>query len=223
VPDDEVNFFVEITNPVWNIRAESDFLNGYSKDDIDGMMAGENVGRSGWYLQQFLKINAMIDPVLKDNDFVLIWDADTVPLKKIIYFENTNNPKLQFYSGREYHIPYFITMKNIFNLERVGNFSFIAQNLPSKVAWVRKLIECSPDYIGLVLSSLQGKSASEFSEYETIGSFIFSRYPSSVMLNKRAWLRGGNSFFGLSRFSLVNRVILFIWSFFYDYVAFEKY
>ena len=222
VPDNEVSFFCDITPTIWAIRGEREFFYDYSKHAIDKRMSGENVGRAGWYLQQFLKINAIVDPVLSDDDYVLIWDADTVPLKKLMFVNDANSPKLMFYSGSEFHKPYFLTLKKIFGIERVGNFSFIAQCLPTKVAWVREMLSPLSDYVDSVLSALPGESFSEFSEYESIGSFCFSRYKSDVMLNYRHWCRWCGGVFGISQFAIVNRVILSIYSIFYDYVAFEK-
>jgi hypothetical protein len=228
VPDNEVSFFVSITPSVWTVRGEGEFCYDYSKSNIDTRMEAANIGRAGWYLQQFLKINAIVDPVLNDDDYVLIWDADTVPLKKLKFIDdansNGNQPslKLMFYSGIEFHRPYFVTSKIVFGIERVGDFSFIAQCLPTKVAWVREMLSPLSDYVNSVLSVLPGESFSEFSEYETIGSFCFSRHKSNVALNHRRWCRLCGGLFGISKFKFANKLMLFIYSLFYDYVAFEK-
>jgi hypothetical protein len=222
VPDNEVSFFFGITPPIWNIRGESEFCYGYSKAVIAKRLHGENVGRAGWYLQQFLKMNAILDPALKDDDYVLVWDADTVPLRKLSFVKDTNTTTLMFYSGDEFNKPYFSTLKQVFGIERIGDFSFIAQCIPAKVTWVREMVSPLSDYVDAILSTLSGGSPSEFSEYETIGSFCFSHYKSDVMLNHRPWCRMCGGLIGISRFEYVNKLILYIYSIFYDYVAFEK-
>jgi hypothetical protein len=206
VPDNEVSFFYSITPSIWTVRGEGEFSYAYSKQAIDKRMVGENVGRAGWYLQQFLKINAILDPILKDDDYVLIWDADTVPLKKLTFVEKANPTKLMFYSGTK----------------RGGNFSFIAQCLPTKVAWVREMLGSLPDYVDCVLEALPGESSSEFSEYEMIGSFVFLHYKNDVALNNRRWSRSLGGLIGISKCHVLNKTLLFVYSIFFDYVAFEK-
>ena len=66
-----------------------------------------NPDRSGWYLQQLLKLYAIfvIDNIL---DNVLIIDCDTVFYKPTVFFEN-NIPLYNY--GYEYNEPYFEHMK----------------------------------------------------------------------------------------------------------------
>lgn len=221
VPDNEVSLFRGITPSIWSVRGEGEFVYDYSKNTIENRLVGKNVGRAGWYLQQFIKINAILDPILSDDDYVLIWDADTVPLKKIKFMGSSISSRLMFYSGSEFHHPYFLTLNKMLGIERVGNFSFIAQCLPTKVAWVREMLSTFPDYVDFVLSALPGKSVAEFSEYETIGTFIFLNYPQCVALNKRRWSRWLGGHIGLSQFAIINRVLLTICSIFYDHMTFE--
>jgi hypothetical protein len=222
VPDNEVNFFLSITPSIWTVRGEGYFCCNYPKQAITKRMTGANIERSGWYLQQFLKINAILDLVLSDDDYVLIWDSDTIPLKKLEFVEDSNAKRLIFYSGTEHHKPYFLTLKTVFGIERVGNFSFIAQCLPTKVSWVREMLYPFSDYVDSILKVIPGESSSEFSEYETIGSFIFANYKDEVTLNNRSWSRNGGRVFSISRFNIVNRVLLSTYSIFYDYISFEK-
>jgi hypothetical protein len=65
--------------------------------------------RSGWYFQQFLK---MAYAYKCQCGHYLIWDSDTIPLNKIIFWDN--NGKCLFTMKTEYHIPYFKTIKKLF-------------------------------------------------------------------------------------------------------------
>ena len=47
----------------------------------------ENLNRTGWYEQQFLK---MAYSRICNNEFYLIWDSDTFPIKPVNMFENSN-------------------------------------------------------------------------------------------------------------------------------------
>ena len=65
----------------------------------------------GWYYQQVLKITFLLSNVSKNN-LVVMWDADTVPLVKIKFFQKN---QAQLYGSRvEFHQPYFETLSLIF-------------------------------------------------------------------------------------------------------------
>jgi hypothetical protein len=140
------------------------------------------VRRSGWYIQQFLK---MIYCRLCHNKFYLIWDSDTIPIKKVKMFNNVGKPI--FDVKREYHKPYFITLKKIFpELGKKYNYSFISEhmiinaklmkNMIKRISfnknligntWYEKIINC------IDIKYLQG---SGFSEFETYGTFVKEYY-----------------------------------------------
>ena len=140
------------------------------------------VGRSGWYIQQFLK---MIYCRLCHNKFYLIWDSDTIPLKEVNMFSSDRKPI--FDVKTEYHKPYFIALKKIFpELGKKYNFSFISEhmlintklmkNMIRRIAfnknligntWYEKIINC------IDIKYLPG---SGFSEFETYGTFVTEYY-----------------------------------------------
>ncbi|MFL5815816.1 MAG: DUF6492 family protein [Bdellovibrionia bacterium] len=68
--------------------------------------------RLGWYYQQVLKIALLIDTIERTNQPVLLWDADTVPLRKMKFFEGGHS--IKYGSTVEFHVPYFKTAKEIF-------------------------------------------------------------------------------------------------------------
>lgn len=153
--------------------------------------------RSGWYIQQFLK---MIYCNICQDKYYLIWDSDTIPIKKVKMFENNGKPI--FDVKTEYHEPYFITMKNIFpELGKKFRYSFISEhmiintklmkNMINRISdnknlfgntWYEKIINCiDPKYL----------YHSGFSEFETYGTFVKKHY--KQVYSKRLWksLRGG--------------------------------
>jgi hypothetical protein len=157
------------------------------------------VRRSGWYIQQFLK---MIYCKLCHNKFYLIWDSDTIPIKKVKMFNNVGKPI--FDVKTEYHKPYFITLKKIFpELGKKYNYSFISEhmiinaklmkNMIKRIAfnknligntWYEKIINCI---------DIKDLPKSGFSEFETYGTFVNEyykriydiRYWKSLRLRKR--------------------------------------
>ena len=52
---------------------------------------GLPVSRTGWFLQQFLKLGFALSE-LCDTDYYLSWDADTLPLRKLQFFSETGHP-----------------------------------------------------------------------------------------------------------------------------------
>jgi hypothetical protein len=93
--------------------------------------------RSGWYLQQLLKIYACkYIPQMNDN-FIII-DADVIFHKPVAFFKEN---KLLFNVGKEHHIPYFDHMKKMHpSLYRVLNCSGICHLMPMKRQIVNEFI-----------------------------------------------------------------------------------
>ena len=136
------------------------------------------VGRSGWYIQQFIK---MVYSRFCHDKFYLIWDSDTIPIKKVKMFSNDGKP---FFDVKtEYHISYFITLKKIFPvLGKKYNYSFISEhmiintklmkNMIKRInfnknllgdIWYEKIINCI---------DIDDLPKSGFSEFETYGTFV---------------------------------------------------
>jgi hypothetical protein len=84
--------------------------------------------RSGWYIQQIMKLTVpfLIKRAEKYN--YVIWDGDTVPLKKIIFFKN-GYPVINL-SRTEYHWPYFYNNRIILGGDFRLPFSSISQYMP---------------------------------------------------------------------------------------------
>ena len=67
--------------------------------------------RLNWYYQQVLKISFLLSNNKNDKKIVM-WDADTIPLKKIKFFKKEKS--LLYGSLSEYNTPYFETIRTIF-------------------------------------------------------------------------------------------------------------
>lgn len=151
--------------------------------------------RKSWYYQQILKLSYVLDKkYLSDNNLV-IWDADTVPIKKIKFFDKNNQPYI-YGSGYEYHYPYFVTIKKLLGVESsLLNFSCITQFVALNLE-IRKdlrnfflnfnsLYDIKNNHFFVANAVLKYLSIptnsssiieSKFSEYEFIGNFIFNEY-----------------------------------------------
>jgi hypothetical protein len=74
----------------------------------------------------------------RDDDVVLIWDGDTVPLKRIEFV--TREGLLMYYKSSEYHKPYFAAIKRLIGLDKVVDYSFITIEARSGCDWIRSII-----------------------------------------------------------------------------------
>lgn len=134
----------------------------------------------GWYLQQFIKFAFARSKYAKS--FYLSWDADTLPLAPIKYFEGDNilfNPK------HEYNKNYFSTIEKILGYGRLVNYSFISENMLFSVDYVENMLQeienrstGGLDWIEFIISSCNLQSPlPAFSEFETYGNYCVANYP----------------------------------------------
>lgn len=226
-PDSQVARFREATHPGWEVVGEDIYTPNCTVAMIRERVIGANVKRVHWLFQQFVKINTIARSSLKNDDVVVIWDADTIPLRDIKFME-AETGRLLCYHGTERHRPYFQTMESLLGFGRVTEVSFIAQCLPLKVGWLRDMLaeiehRAGQPYAEAVLSCLPGLSGAEFSEYETIGTWMFRHHPDSVIFKDRnRWIREGSSYFPEDLSGLVARSLFLIFAARYDFVAIES-
>lgn len=157
-----------------------------------------NESRAGWYFQQFLKMSYSL---VTKSDYYLIWDSDLILLKELKFFTEDN--KMIIYKKTEYHTPYFETMKKILNLDKMFNFSFIAEHLLIKTTIMKEIItkiQSKNDiegnyYFEKILNSvsLNDLPKSGFSEFETYGTYALSKYIESFEVRKiNTWREAGS-------------------------------
>jgi len=196
VPDSQVEIFASVTSTPFQVKPESNFV-GDAKTRIAQTLSEDNQDRVGWYLQQFVKISAIL--AHDDQDIVLIWDADTVPLKSLEFIDQ--NGRLIYYKGSEFRKSYFDFIERALGLERNQDFSFIAQSLVAKVVWVRELFQylenkTQKSWPEAVLAFLDPREPAGFAEFETLGTWFWQNHRSEMVISDRPWQRNGLSLVG---------------------------
>lgn len=157
----------------------------FSKDDMN---AG---ARSGWYLQQLLKLYApIVIPQLSDN--YLIVDADVLFHNPVTFIHGN---VLQLNAGTEYHRPYFSHMKRLDPiLVKTSDVSGICHLMPMKRHIVKELIrrvEQRHDrpFWKTFLNQIDQHELpySGASEYEILFSFVLTQFPEEAVVRQLEW------------------------------------
>jgi hypothetical protein len=195
VPQKDLEFFEAITPSIIEVLSENSLASEFDKEYIMEHVQKSYRTRSvAWYYQQFLKIKALQKFTNSDEDLLLVWDADTVPLKAIPYI---NDGKLAYCKATENHAPYFETINYLLGYGKVVRESFVSQNFPIYGKWVNEFIDYiekkhNANWYDAILKVSEEQSHSlEFSEYETLGSFIAKNYPNDFTFQECEWERYG--------------------------------
>ena len=175
---------------------------------------------AGWYLQQFDKLAFSFRP--SSDDYYLIWDADTVPLRPLEFFDAED--KMCFTISGEEHPPYFDTYRKLLREEPHREFSFISQHMIVQKSIAREMLaKIEANFPGndswawKIMRHLEGASTNLFSEYEMLGHFIKNHYAERAAYRKLAWLRDGALKTAVPSPADLSRL-----SHQYDFVAFES-
>ena len=220
VPDEEIEEFVKKSPAQFKVIGESRYTKQF-RDQLLKLLPQDKKSQFGWYLQQFIKLLAINDN--EENAIVLIWDADTAPIKKLDFI--TPDGKLIYYKSTENHTPYFETIQKLTGLKKIVSFSFIAQCFPIKVSWLNELClemeeKFKKPWVEAVLSNIDFDAPNSFSEYETLGTFISHRYPDQVVYSEKPWWRLGNSLLNHVAFLNPSKAQELAKQF--DFISFEK-
>lgn len=220
VPASDVAAFREVTSPMFDVESEDDYLEDISPA-LEERFDGEP-SRYGWYLQQFIKLSAA--ERLCGHSNVIIWDADTIPLKSIDFFPS-GLPS--FFAGVEHHPPYFAAIQRLLGLEKQSSCSFIAQCLPISANHGRRFFRWLEEknnrrWFEEVISSIDFREPAGFSEYETVGNFVLSRFPKDLRWQDAEWLRNGWLLFSSPRAAVFGFWRRF-WRIEYAFCSFERY
>jgi len=196
VPDDDLVIFQAITDKKINVIPESAFA-GNLKSRLKERLPSHLIGRIGWYLQQFVKLGVLRQAISHEN--YLIWDSDTIALKEVNFFEISG--RVQFYTSHETHEPYFSAIRRLLGLEKLAPFGFIAQCFPCKGLWALEFFDAieehtSKHYIDAIIDAIDFSESSGFSEYEALGTFIYSKFQNEVQIKSTRWLRNGTGLIG---------------------------
>lgn len=218
VPQNELTKFKRITPFEIEVIPENELIDFYTVKNVESALYHK--WRSGWYFQQFLKIYSLLHG--NDEDINLIWDADTIPLKKISFVDQ--HGRLTYYTGSEHHAPYFDQIKRSLGIEKKVQYSFIAQCFPAKSYWVKKYIaalekhnECQ--WIEAILKNITQSETSGFSEYESMGTYFSHEFSEQMAITHGKWQRHGNKTIGISKFTNKDALLL---STEFDFISFES-
>ena len=162
---------------------ENNLIEGLSFEGVKNLIsrhAPQHVSITGWYFQQFLKLGFALSKYCKV--YYLSWDADTLPLAPIVFFESDHilyNPK------SENHVNYFSTMESLLGFGRIVDHSFISESIMFSSKIVREMIadiEKAPvegdNWISKIINACDmEQSVQAFSEFETYGNYCSIKYP----------------------------------------------
>ncbi len=154
---------------------------------------------AGWYFQQFLKF--AFDNISNTDEHYLIWDADTVLLRPIDFFDSEG--RAVYTKAQEHHKPYFETFKQLFGVEANREFSFISQHQIINKAILRDMlgeIETrhpeARNWAWAIMENLRGEGSNLFSEYESYGHYAKWKHPASMVFRDLEWTRNGERLAG---------------------------
>lgn len=196
VPSHERGLFRRATPEGISVVAEDDVMRPWAEAFDSASKTGLS-DRKGWYLQQLLKIQALID--YSDSAQLVIWDADTLPLREIDFF-GTGTPK--YFLGTEHNEKYFETIADLIGPFERNRASFIAQCFPILGSEVKRFVENISALHGVgaieaIIGSIDFSHPASFSEYETLGAFVashgtFAKQPKSDGWSRNGWRRIGS-------------------------------
>lgn len=156
---------------------ENNICPNLSFSSVDLLLKSKGVfTRTGWHFQQFLKMGFALSKYA--GEYYLSWDADTLPLSRILFFNKEDKPL--FTMKNEYHRPYFDTMTNLIGLGKTADFSFIAEHMMFKTKYMKELltvIENSNNtgdiWFKKIINASVDLTFPGFSEFETYGTFVW--------------------------------------------------
>ena len=167
--------------------------------------AENDIGRAGWYVQQYIKMQ--FARFIQD-EYYLIWDSDTIPLKPIDLFDEASGKPIMRCGSvmRSSYAGYLSTFDRILpNIKNtVIDTSFVREHMLIKTQYMLELLDeinSNSDYAGdnfqeKIINAAEAKYLHYgFSEFQTYGIFITARYPASYIFTEK-WrtLRTGQRF-----------------------------
>jgi len=180
--------------------------------------------RLGWYYQQILKLIFSMNYSITNQQKIVIWDADTIILKKIDFFNEKKS--INYGTTGEFHKAYYQTNKNLLKKLPKYYISSLTQFIsitPSDTKFLLKKLGLKMNKeFGINLTRIIFKAiakthdhynGSMFSEYEFIGqSKLLNQYSKQKLISGlREHLNGRLTM-------LQKKIILFLG---FSYVAYE--
>jgi hypothetical protein len=189
---------------IYVISHDKDFSNPnvitvYEKDfpfSYEDVFSYIKCDRSGWYLQQLLKIYAPY--VIKDlTEYYLILDSDTIFLRKVSMFDDD---KPLYNTGTEYHKPYFSHMNRLHpSLNKICEKSGICHHMIFKKEYINELKDLIENFHKnyfwkVILEKIDSNDFkhSGFSEYETYFTFLILNHNETFKIRDLKWENRNN-------------------------------
>ena len=219
VPEQDFKLFKRFTPSKFEIVSESEFCPSL-KDRLIKSLPTKYRNRIGWYLQQIIKLKLL--ETYQNREYIIIWDADTIPTKKLNFFENS---KVNIYLGKEYNKEYFVTNEYLTGIGKIAPFSFIAQCMACKGIWAQEFFASieqnhKQKWDNVMYTLMEKSTISSFSEYEALGSFMYANHKDDLnLLQNHRWLRHGKGYFGNAA---LFRILMLIIRMNNDFVSFES-
>ena len=151
------------------------FDKNYIKYEVNGL------DRSGWLLQQLLKLSG--DTICKNEHFLVV-DADTLFIKPRT-FKIDKKTIIDF--SDEYHLPYYRTYEKLLKLKHRSPVSFICHYMLFEKKKLRSLklhIENihKDKWYDAIINNIDPFESSSFSEFETYANFVLEKYRKEYIL-----------------------------------------
>lgn len=172
--------------------------NGMTLNKIRNLVENKthNPQRAGWYFQQFLKMSYAN---ICNEEYYLVWDADTIPLRQITFF-NGKKPYLDL--KKEYNRNYFITLEKLLALKKEIKKSFICEHMIINKYIMLELIDeiearHKVNYYEAIIDCIDEDAVNQsgFSEFETYGTFVLKKHKEAYALrNNKKSLRHGKRY-----------------------------
>ena len=199
---------------------------------------------AGWYFQQFLKFS--YPQIRPDMPRYLIWDADTVPLRRFAVFAPGGKALLtpatmeaavpphgvlldaetekKMERATRPHAPYFENYRHLLGQTPHPGRSFIAQQMPIHVPTLQALLDRIEtrfpgpgSWAWKILTNLRGSDGNLFSEYEFYAQYALQHAAEHHDIRSLRWSRAGRLNVWPSAETQFSR-----WAMDLDYVALES-
>lgn len=160
---------------------ENVLIPGLTFDRLTKLLRSHKEGLStGWFFQQFLKLG--FAETKYAGEYYLTWDADTLPLSHIKFFDE-GHP--YFTRKYEYNENYFTTIERILGMRKKNDFSFIAEHMMFNSRIVKQMlceiersfIDGNNWYEKVINAGNYESVLPTFSEFETYGTYVMYNYP----------------------------------------------
>lgn len=181
-----------------------DEVHSCMEERLKTLLKGQELPRgiTGWYYQQFLKMQYARGCA---DDYYLVWDGDTIPCRRIEMFQERSG-KPYFDLKAELHEGYFETLSRLFpGMRKVIAKSFISEHMLFKTDIMNEMLdemEKNKELQGDVFWKkiinaipIERIQESDFSEFETYGTYTAIRHMESYALREWHSFRLAGAFF----------------------------